>query len=557
MGTATINTANNVIPQGNVIPEAQIIPPPPPPMMMQQQQHQNSYNALFSPSHISSAPQNEIPKEMMTEEPVSEWVPPTPTESDHDQMKDVEVFIECAPELPQVSLPATSGFHSVVSLSASSQAVVDDENVNSSVSPPMDIVCVLDVSGSMGSDNKLNNLKCAVNFMRDELKDQDRMSVITFERSSNLIHGLKKMTADNKSSTASYINRLRPGGGTRILSGLQKAHSVLQNRETKNPISSVFLLTDGIDSSDLRDKKRIAKEIKDMGASLFVYGFGNDHDSIHLKTIADAGEGSFTFIEKSDMVIDAFGGALGAEKSIFAQNLCLTITAASGAIIKNVHSGNYRKTLEPSGASVNVYFPNLMQGEQRDILLMMDLPAASEPVENQCILTSRIQYSPIIRTNDSSGDNVVGKAGQECNVSRVSQVDTNLERDNNVDVQINRALLDRATAASVALADQGNFKKARTDLQATVEAIKSSSSGRRKDEKTISFVSELESTIDNFQDDVYRFGGGRSMMTEMQSNINAQRCTYSKAGRSQAYQNDASVGFQAKTNRKKAAFFGK
>jgi uncharacterized protein YegL len=417
----------------------------------------------------------------------------------------------------------------------------------------MDIVCILDVSGSMGSSNKLNNLKCAVNFMRDELKENDRMSVITFEQSADRIHGLLKMTPANKNRTEDYINQLRPGGGTRILSGLQEANQVLQSRQNKNPISSVFLLTDGVDASDLREKKKIVKEIKDMGASLFVYGFGNDHDSLHLKTIADAGEGTFTFIEQSDMVIDAFGGALGAEKSIFAQNLCLTLTAANGSIITNVHAGNYRKAIDPSGTSAKIYFPNLMLGEQRDVLMVMDLPAVSEPDESHAILTTALEYAPIAPT---AGAGVVSMSGQDCTISRVTTVDPQLQRNNDVDVQVNRALLDSTTAASLAMADQGNYEKAKSNLNSTLSRMKESSSCQQKNDKTVAFVSELEATISSLENEnVYRYGGGRSMMSEMATNIGQQRCTYTKAGRSKAYQNDASSGCQSKMNSKKMSKF--
>lgn len=486
---------------------------------------------------------------MRDEEPVAEWIPPPPSEIKADQ-PEVEVLIECSPELPQAPLAPCTGFNSVVSVSASSQSVTESDEVPT---PPMDIICILDVSGSMGCDNKLTNLKTAVNFMRDELKDNDRMSVITFERRATRVHGLLKMTSANKERTEAYINQLRPGGGTRILTGLHEAHQVLQSRQTKNPISSVFLLTDGIDSSDLREKKRIAKEIKEMGASLFVYGFGNDHDSQHLKTIADAGEGTFTFIEQSDMVIDAFGGALGAEKSIFSQNLCLTLTAAAGAKITDVHSGTYRKSIDPSGASAKVFFPNLMLGEQRDVLMVMDLPAVSDPEEAHTILSTNLEYSPI-----AAGSGVVSMVGQNCTISRVTAVDSKLERNSMVDVQVNRALLDSSTTASLALADQGDYVKARSNLNTVLNRIKESSSCKQKNAKSVAFVSELEATINSIEnEDVYRRGGGRSMMSEMATNIGQQRCTYTKGGRSNAYQNDYSLGFQEKTKAKKMAFFSK
>jgi uncharacterized protein with von Willebrand factor type A (vWA) domain len=138
--------------------------------------------------------------------------------------------------------------------------------------PPLDIICVLDTSGSMSSDNKLTNLlfagKCShwpclphfsrhspVNYIRGELSEFDRMAVITFETSAVVVHHLLCMNDQNKHATASLCQGLRPGGGTSILSGLEAASEMILRRQTQNPITSVFLLTDGVDGSNVSQKK--------------------------------------------------------------------------------------------------------------------------------------------------------------------------------------------------------------------------------------------------------------------------------------------------------------
>lgn len=45
---------------------------------------------------------------------------------------------------------------------------------------------------------------------------------------------------------------------------------------------------------------------------MYVFGFGADHDSAHLQMIAVAAESPFIYVEETDQVIDAFGGAIGA-----------------------------------------------------------------------------------------------------------------------------------------------------------------------------------------------------------------------------------------------------
>jgi hypothetical protein len=142
--------------------------------------------------------------------------------------------------------------------------------------PPLDIICVLDTSGSMSSDNKLTNLLFAgepsldpslpclspsliplviVNYIRGELSEFDRMAVITFENSAVVVHQLLRMNDQNKIYTSSLCQGLRPGGGTSILAGLQAASTMILQRQSQNPITSVFLLTDGVDGSHVSEKK--------------------------------------------------------------------------------------------------------------------------------------------------------------------------------------------------------------------------------------------------------------------------------------------------------------
>jgi Mg-chelatase subunit ChlD len=150
----------------------------------------------------------------------------------------------------------------------------------------------------MESDSKMTNLKFAMSFIRDEMKSEDRLGVVTFDSGAGVLHQLLRMTDANKARVGTALSSVSPSGGTSILRGMQAAQTMLESRQSRNPITAVFLLTDGQDGSDADEKKRVAKAMKDAGVSLFVFGFGADHDSAQLNMIANAAEGSFSFIEQ-------------------------------------------------------------------------------------------------------------------------------------------------------------------------------------------------------------------------------------------------------------------
>lgn len=269
--------------------------------------------------------------------------------------------------------------------------------------------------------------------------------------------------------------------------------------------------------------------------------------------IADAASGTFTFIEKSDMVIDAFGGALGGEQSIFATNICLHIAAGPedsnegsvGAMIISTESGSYQKEIHPSGSFIKVFFNNLMLGEERDVLVSLVLPSSSSSTrQDQTLLHTSVSYSPVgsRMTLTHIGANCVIS---RCPLSELSSVST--QRDERVDVQINRILFLEATKESLDHADKGDYEKAKTVVENTMVTIRGSSSMAKQNPKTRAFVDELGSTLSNVRDrDVYQTKGGRALLSQQNQDYGLQRQAYAREGVESVYQNSFAKSSQAK-----------
>lgn len=113
-----------------------------------------------------------------------------------------------------------------------------------------------------------------------------------------------RMSDDNKELTRAACAGITARGGTCILDGLKAALKMLEERRTSNPTAAVFLLTDGVDDLHTRQKKvlesdgyklciiliheiiyrqDIVSRIRSQGASIFVFGYGDDCDSKNLK----------------------------------------------------------------------------------------------------------------------------------------------------------------------------------------------------------------------------------------------------------------------------------
>jgi Mg-chelatase subunit ChlD len=77
------------------------------------------------------------------------------------------------------------------------------------------------------------------------------------------------------------VSRLEGNGGTSIASGLELALKTIRDRKVPNKVTSIFLLSDGLDSgADERFNKILKRpENSELGAySIHSFGFGEDHD---------------------------------------------------------------------------------------------------------------------------------------------------------------------------------------------------------------------------------------------------------------------------------------
>ena len=112
----------------------------------------------------------------------------------------------------------------------------------------VDLICVVDVSGSMSSDNRMNLVKESLKYLVNLMNSQDNLAIVTFSSSSSKLFDLTQMTEDNKKLVIPKIEALRANGGTNIYSGLTKGLDLItKDYSSEDRVASMILLSDGID----------------------------------------------------------------------------------------------------------------------------------------------------------------------------------------------------------------------------------------------------------------------------------------------------------------------
>lgn len=140
---------------------------------------------------------------------------------------------------------------------------------------PLDIVVVLDISGSMRG-TKLEHMKHATRFIIEKLGIRgDRLAIITFESKAHKVFELSSMLPDQVKKAVAVVEGLKAGGETNIKAGLEEGLHVLKTRRGHfQNASCIFLMSDGHENVDK------ARTLLDRVGehSVVTFGFGEKSD---------------------------------------------------------------------------------------------------------------------------------------------------------------------------------------------------------------------------------------------------------------------------------------
>ena len=162
------------------------------------------------------------------------------------------------------------------------------------------LVFLVDVSGSMDSQNKLGLVKRALTLLIDNLGEKDTLSIVTYASGEDIvIDGADP--AKDRTQLIAAIESLNASGSTNGERGLQQAYDVAQRHFRPHGNNRVIMCSDGdlnvgiTSQSDLHD---FVSGKRETGIYLSVLGFGDgNYKDTKMETLADDGNGSYYYID--------------------------------------------------------------------------------------------------------------------------------------------------------------------------------------------------------------------------------------------------------------------
>ncbi|MDZ4310795.1 MAG: von Willebrand factor type A domain-containing protein [Cypionkella sp.] len=182
--------------------------------------------------------------------------------------------------------------------------------------PPLNLVFLVDTSGSMEDANKLPLLKQSLALMLGQLKPEDQVAIVAYAGSAGQV--LPPTKATDTAVVMGALDQLAAGGSTAGAQGLELAYQTAESMKAEGEISRVLLATDGDFNVGIDDpealKTFIAKK-RESGVYLSVLGFGRGNlDDATMQALAQNGNGTASYIdtlnEARKVLVDQLSGAL-------------------------------------------------------------------------------------------------------------------------------------------------------------------------------------------------------------------------------------------------------
>jgi Ca-activated chloride channel family protein len=240
---------------------------------------------------------------------------------------------------------------------------------------PLDMVVVLDRSGSMAEAGKLVNATQAILGLLSRLTDTDRFALVSYSDEVQRHSGLLPMTPANRVMLEGMVRGIQPIGATNLGAGLHEGIQLLAQTGKSGRIARLLLISDGLANRGVTEPTflgRMASAAAEQGFAVSSIGVGLDFNEHLMTTIADKGTGNYYFMESAAAFAQVFDKEFRNSKTIAATSVEVRVPLSPGMAL--VHAAGFPIELKDGYA---VFRPgDLLSGQSRKLFLTLRIPTS-------------------------------------------------------------------------------------------------------------------------------------------------------------------------------------
>lgn len=238
--------------------------------------------------------------------------------------------------------------------------------------PPVNIVLVLDKSGSMEGQKIVEARKAAIEAVR-RLGPNDIVSVVTYDSTVKVLVPATKLT--DKQTVCRQISTITAGGQTALFAGVSKGAAEIRKFQDRDRVNRIVLLSDGkanVGPSSAGELGSLGHSLKKEGISVSTMGLGLGYNEDLMAALAGRSGGNHIFIENAGQLARFFEAEFKDVLSVVAQEIAVTIDVENQ--IRPVRVlGN---EAEINGQKVVTQLTQLYSEQEKYVVLEVEIPAS-------------------------------------------------------------------------------------------------------------------------------------------------------------------------------------
>ena len=254
---------------------------------------------------------------------------------------------------------------------------------------PKNFMFVVDVSGSMASDDRLEIVKNALIQIVKSSNPTDQMGLVIFSDEGQLVFPPKKIT--NKQELIELISVLGPTGGTNISSGLNLGLEQLLKTKKEGYVNRLVLLTDGYGGDDVTTTVNTAKTYVAKGIQISAIGVGPDYNEALLKQLATVGGGLMQMAGDANKLQSAFLNEFSGNTNPIGDKVKIEVTYNDKLVYRQLMGyANEKVSAGKVQFEADQLFPNL----QKVGLAKFDIINSTQEIEKQPVVV-KMTYTDV------------------------------------------------------------------------------------------------------------------------------------------------------------------
>lgn len=327
---------------------------------------------------------------------------------------------------------------------------------------PMNLSIVLDRSGSMDDERKMDYAKKAFASLIDQLNSNDILSVVIYDDEIDVLRHAKRV-GNNKSEIKRLIDEVYPRGSTNLGGGLIEGLKQAKKHSGKKYINRVVLVSDGLANVGITSPEElnsIAKEYRHKSISITTMGVGLDYNENLMMGLAESGGGNYYFIERPNNLASIVRKEFNMLSSVIAQNAYIEITLGKGVIVNDAIGCEFRNERGVYAIPVGDVYAN----DKREFTVELTIPEGKGSLE---VARGTLKYDATAISKEYPTFASTVKYTR-------NYVEVEKNRDIEVQAKADVALSTRKVEQAIKAMDEGDMKAAEIHLEEANSMINAS-----------------------------------------------------------------------------------